>query len=227
MVRLRQGDYGAETEYSSDPLAVAADFHQQGATWLHVVDLDGARSGQAENRLIVEALVKTGLDIQLGGGIRTMADLLDRLQLGVRRVIVGSALVDNPDLRQSVFRTHGEQVVAGVDLRSGYVATHGWIDSSPLRGIDFLRELQDHGASRVVVTDIGVDGMLSGPSINLYEEVLRETTMHLIASGGVGSLEDLMSLKQMQPRAPEAVIIGKALYEGRFMLRTAIQSVQG
>ncbi len=222
VVRLQTGDYAAETIYGDDPLHTAAMFADQGATWIHVVDLDAARSGDPVNRPIIaaiSALLADRCSIQSGGGVRTLDDAEWLAQRGVRRVVMGSAAVRNPELVGQVASL--VEVAVGLDHRDGELATDGWTVASGRRLGDVI-ELYE-GASAFIVTDISRDGMLSGPDLVGLASIAQETNTAVIASGGVSSLSDLSSLAEIGSLA--GAIVGRALYEGRFTVAEALTVV--
>ncbi len=219
-VRLYQGDYNQKKIYNADPVEVARDFEAQGATWLHVVDLDAAKSGVPENTsAITEILAKTSLQLEVGGGVRSLESAKALLDLGVKRVIIGTKLAQDPEMARALFQTFGDRVVAGIDTRDGMVATHGWQSDSGLDGLTFAKTLAGLGCQRVIVTDIATDGALQGPNLPMMAQWCRSLSIPVIASGGVSSLADLVAL---QANGTEGVIVGKALYENRFTVAEAI-----
>ncbi len=226
-VRLRQGNYDDITIYQSDPVAVAREFVEQGAVWLHVVDLDGAKAGspQPKNLDVLRAIrdAGLGLEVEYGGGMRQEIDITTTLAAGASRVILGSVLAKDREFARACFEL-GEKVVAGMDTRDGKVALHGWIDSSDLEGSRFAQELVELGCQRIIWTDIATDGMLQGPNLPGLQALASLVNIPVIASGGVSSLEDLAAISQIRPRL-EGAIVGKAIYEGRFNVREAIAAV--
>jgi phosphoribosylformimino-5-aminoimidazole carboxamide ribotide isomerase len=219
-VRLVQGDYDRSTVYDDDPLAPAKTFVAQGAEWLHVVDLDGARSGTPVNTDVVRAIVaETGARIQVGGGVRSLEHAERLLDSGVERVIVGSALVRGAIPPERWFDALGDRLVAGLDARDGQVAIEGWLEGTGLSVVAFAQELAARGAKRVIYTDIAVDGSLAGPSLDSTRELVAALGIPVIASGGVSCLDDLRRLATL---GVEGAIVGKALYEGRFTLAEAL-----
>lgn len=220
-VRLYQGDFGRETTYGADPLAQARAFEGEGAKVLHVVDLDGARTGRPTHLHLVERIAAgTSLSIELGGGIRSLAAAREALAAGVRRVVVGSSIAGDQELARTLFEQLGEQVVAGIDARNGLVAVHGWTETSTLPALDFALRMQELGAPRIILTDIDTDGALSGPNLAMLRSASQALRVPIIASGGVASLADLQALKQISN--VEGAIVGRALYEGRFKLSEVI-----
>jgi phosphoribosylformimino-5-aminoimidazole carboxamide ribotide isomerase len=224
-VRLLRGDYDAETVYSDDPVEVARAYERAGAGWIHVVDLDAARTGQPANLDLVAAIARSvSCAIECGGGVRTL-EAADRLiGAGVRRVVVGTAAVEQPGLVSEMNRRHPGSVAAGLDARGRDLAVRGWTENSGLDLVDAARRLEDEGAAALIVTEIGRDGTMVGPDVEQLEAVLSATSVDVIASGGVGTLDDLRVLAGLSvgPRRVSGVIVGRALYEGRFSVEEAL-----
>lgn len=223
VVRLTQGDYDRETTYGDDPVAVAASFADAGATWIHVVDLDAARSGDPVNRPVVAAIaaaVAGAARVQTGGGVRTVDDARALAQAGVARVVMGSAAVAKPELVAQV--AQHVAVAVGLDHRNGDLAVHGWTDASGVALTEALAWFTDC-ASAYIITDIGRDGMLSGPDVNGLTAAAGATAVPVIASGGVATLDDVRTLAAVPGIA--GVITGRALYEGRFDVTAALAAV--
>ena len=223
VVRLRQGEYADSTVYGDDPVAVALSFVDQGATWVHMVDLDAARSGVATNRAViarVAAAVNGRAKIQVGGGVRTVDDARELRASGVDRVVMGSAAVADPSLVVQVSKVAA--VAVGLDHRAGVVATHGWTESSGINLADILGSFPT--ASAFVITDISRDGMLVGPDAAGLAQAATATEIPVVASGGVGTLEHIRSLRDTG--AVEGVIVGKAIYEGRFTVAQAVEALK-
>jgi phosphoribosylformimino-5-aminoimidazole carboxamide ribotide isomerase len=221
-VRLLQGDYDRETVYGDDPVAIARSFVEQGATWVHVVDLDAARSGDPVNRPVVAAIaaaVAGRARVQTGGGVRTVADARALADAGVARVVMGSAAVTDPDLVDAVAAVVA--VAVGLDHRAGELAVHGWTEGSGVRLDAVLGRYPS--AAAFVITDIGRDGMLAGPDVDGLRAAAAATDVPVIASGGVSSLADVRALATI-PRLA-GVITGKALYEGRFTVRAGVDAL--
>lgn len=219
VVRLLQGDYDAQTTYGDDPVAVARSFAEAGATWIHVVDLDAARSGSPVNRPVVAAIaaaVAGRARVQTGGGVRTLGDAQLLADAGVARVVMGSAAVAQPSLVEAASRV--VPVAVGLDHRAGEVAVHGWTEGSGVQLADALGWFPT--AAAFVITDIARDGMLGGPDLVGLAEAGRSTSIPVIASGGVSSLADLRALQSVP--GVDGVITGKALYEGRFTVAEAL-----
>jgi len=226
-VRLLQGDYDKETVYGDSPFDMAKSFADQGAKWIHMVDLDGAKDGKRVNdSFVIEAAKKLGVSVQIGGGIRTEEDIVHYLDNGVTRVIIGSIAISNPDFAIEMIKKYGSAIALGIDAKNGFVATHGWIETSEIRAVDLGERFADAGAETFIFTDIATDGMLSGPNLLAVKELAAVTKKDVIASGGVSSLEDLVALKQYSKDGVAGAIIGKALYEGRFTLRDALNEVE-
>ncbi len=225
-VRLLQGDYDKETVYGDSPFDMAKSFADQGAEWIHMVDLDGAKDGKRVNDLfVIEAANKLGVSVQIGGGIRTEEDIAHYLENGVTRVIIGSIAISNPDFAIEMIKKYGSAIALGIDAKNGFVATHGWIETSETQAVDLGKRFADAGAENFIFTDIATDGMLSGPNVSAVRELAAVTKKNVIASGGVSSLADLAALKQYDADGVAGAIIGKALYEGRFTLREALNEV--
>lgn len=219
-VRLAQGNYDQETVYDDDAVAVARSFLREGAEWIHVVDLDAAKSGFPVNHEIVAHIAReTNLPIEYGGGVRSLESARKMLELGVARVVVGTKLVADRVMASQMFEAFGQAIVAGLDARDGKVAISGWTEDSPLDVIDFAKEMVDLGAPRFVVTDIARDGMLQGPNLGLLARMLEVVTVPVVQSGGISSLQDVVAVKET---GAEGVIIGKALYEGNLTVAQAV-----
>ena len=217
-VRLRKGDYGSQTIYNEDPLEVALAMEGAGLEYLHVVDLDGARSRHIVNHQILERIAtKTGLHIDFGGGIKSDEDVRKAFGCGAQQITLGSIAVDQPDLVVGWLEAYGkDRLILGADCRDRTVATHGWQQTSGLDVLSFIESYTAKGMTHVICTDIEMDGMLQGPSIPLYQEILAAPGVCLIASGGISSLDDLSRLKAI---GCSGAIIGKAIYEDRLSLK--------
>lgn len=226
-VRLLQGKREKETVYSLNPVEVALKWQSEGARRLHIVDLDGAFAGRPVNSSIIAEIV-SNLDIplQLGGGIREIQTVKNALELGVSRVILGTAAVEKPELVKEMVALYGEKIQVGIDARDGFVAVKGWVEASPKKALDFALEMQGYGVREIIYTDISRDGTLAGPNLKALKEMAEVLEIPVIASGGVSSLEDLRLLKDLEPFGVESVIIGQALYTGRFSLRDAIMELE-
>lgn len=219
-VRLLQGRFNDETVFGS-PVEMAKKWASMGARWLHTVDLDGARSGKSENRRIVsEIAAVTGLPVQLGGGIRTMKDIEEVLGLGIQRVILGTAAVNNPQLVREALQKFPGRIAVGIDAKEGRVAVEGWEKVSSHTAIDFAKTMEQLGCKVIIYTDIATDGMLQGPNLDAMGEMIRSVGMEVIASGGVSSTQDLINLKNI---GAAGAITGKAIYTGAINLEEALK----
>jgi len=218
-----QGDYEQETAYDADPLDAAKRWADQGAEWLHVVDLDGARSGMSTNLEHVSRIAtETDVSVQMGGGLRDAFAVERALGAGAERVVIGTAALANPDFLEDMLDTHGQRIVVGVDARGGMAATQGWTETSGEAAPALIRDLAERGASRIVWTPIEVDGTMAGPPLGQLTEVADDLDAELIYSGGVGTLDDLESPAAMSAPSMSGVIVGRALYEGRFDVADAL-----
>ena len=224
-VRLVQGDYARERVYGGDPVEVALEFEADGAPWIHVVDLDAARTGRPVNREVVAAIAHAvGVPVQAGGGIRDEFSAEALLDAGVTRIVLGTAVVEDPGLLRRVAARHPGRVAVGLDSRGGEVALRGWTESSGRTLEEVLAAVEDAPLGAVVVTDIARDGMLSGPDVKGMSAVLGATRHPVVASGGVGTLDDLRALAAVQTggRGLAGAIVGTALHEGVFTVREAV-----
>jgi len=223
-VRLEQGRFDSETVYGGDPAAMAEKWVSMGAQWLHAVDLDGARTGSGENRsIIIEIAGRIGIPVQMGGGIRTMDDVTGVLESGVARVILGTSAVKNPALVSEALRKYPGRVAVGIDARDGRVAIEGWERLSSQTAVEFAKRMEQLGCNVIIYTDISTDGMMTGPNLKSMEEMIRSVGMDVIASGGIGSIQDLKNLKEI---GAAGAITGKAIYTGALDLKEAIQQLQ-
>jgi phosphoribosylformimino-5-aminoimidazole carboxamide ribotide isomerase len=223
-VRLYQGDFAQTTVYSDDPVATARRWLDQGATRLHVVDLDGARGGRPANTDAVLAIVQAaGVPVQLGGGLRREEDVSAALALGVERVILGTAAVEQADLVARLAARFGDRVIVGVDARDGLVATAGWTETADVRAIDLVRHMADLGVQRVIYTDISRDGTLTEPNFAALAELIRPGGPAIIASGGIATVAHVRRLAEL---GAEGAIVGKALYDGKIDLPAALRAIR-
>lgn len=224
-VRLTQGRADAQTVYDDDPVAAARRWADQGAQWLHVVDLDAAFTGEPRNRhLIADIVDATGVPVQASGGIRSMADIDDSIGYGASRVVIGTMALEEPAFVAAAVAGHGDRVAVGLDADGTTLKARGWTtESGDL--FEALRRFTLMGVQRFVFTDISRDGMLTGPNVTRLQEVAEATTVAVTASGGVASLEDLQALAAAHPRV-DAAIVGKALYAGQFTLREALATTR-
>lgn len=221
VVRLLKGDYDKVTVYGDNPLEVACGFIEAGAQYLHVVDLDGAKSGNGDNREIIKELAKcSGLKVQTGGGIRTEEAVDELIEAGVFRVILGTASVKDPDFLKKMVSKYGNKIAVGVDIKDGYVAINGWTEKSELEAFFFCEYLVGLGVSTVICTDISKDGAMQGTNRELYRELSERFPIDIIASGGVSDMSDIRELCDMKLYG---AIIGRALYNGAIDLKEAIE----
>ena len=224
VVRLLLGDYDKVTVYGDDPLAQAKHFKLCGAQNLHVVDLDGAKSGNNPNFDIIKQLSeKSGLFLEVGGGIRDEERIRNYLSAGAGRVILGTAAAENPQFLAETVKKYGDIIAVGIDIKEGAVATHGWTKTSGISAFDFFDEIEKIGVSTVICTDISRDGAERGTNLDLYKELSEKFSMNIIASGGVSSITDIIELKKMNIYG---AIIGKALYTGAIDLKEALMEAE-
>ena len=223
-VRLQKGDYNKVTVYSEYPEKVAKYFYDCGARYLHVVDLDGAKSGKADNFEVIKKIVAaSGLSVEVGGGIRNMEMVKTYVKAGVDRIILGTAAITDPDFLKEAVATYGDKITVGVDIKDGMVAIKGWTEVSSVSCEDFCRQLEALGVSSVICTDISKDGMMSGTNLELYKSLNREFPINIVASGGVSTIEDITALRDMDMFG---AILGKALYTGAIKLEDAIAAAR-
>jgi phosphoribosylformimino-5-aminoimidazole carboxamide ribotide isomerase len=226
-VRLLQGDYSKETVYGDSPFEMAKLFAEQGAEWIHMVDLDGAKEGKRINdRFVLEVAKTLNVKVQIGGGIRTEEDVAYYLENGVDRVILGSAAISNPQFVKDMLAKYGSQIAIGIDAKNGFVATEGWLNTSTVKATELGKELAAAGATTFIFTDIATDGMLSGPNIEAIAEMARVTGKNVIASGGVSSLADLKALQKFAEDGVIGAIVGKALYTKQFTVAEALKELE-
>ncbi|MBU8880930.1 1-(5-phosphoribosyl)-5-[(5-phosphoribosylamino)methylideneamino]imidazole-4-carboxamide isomerase [Bacillus sp. FJAT-29790] len=225
-VRLLQGDYDQETVYGDSPFKMAKKFADEGAEWIHMVDLDGAKDGKRVNDAsVIQAAKELKAKVQIGGGIRIEEDIVHYLENGISRVIIGSIAVSNPAFAIEMIKKYGSKIAVGLDAKNGYVATHGWLNTSEVKAVDLGKRFADAGAETFIFTDIATDGMLSGPNVEAVRLLAKETGKSVIASGGVSELADLTRLKGFSKEGVAGVIVGKAIYEGRFSVTEALREV--
>ncbi|MEA4917488.1 1-(5-phosphoribosyl)-5-[(5-phosphoribosylamino)methylideneamino]imidazole-4-carboxamide isomerase [Proteiniphilum sp.] len=216
-VRLTKGDYNTQKIYNNDPVEVAKEFEANGIQYLHLVDLDGARTNHIVNhKVLYDITLKTSLKVDFGGGLKSDEDIRIAFESGASQVTGGSIAVQQPDTFRKWINTYGaEKIILGADSNNRKIATHGWMQQSELDVVDFISDYTKVGIIYVICTDIQKDGMLQGTSNELYSEIISKTGVKLIASGGVSSMDDLISLKQL---GCDGAIVGKAFYEGRITL---------
>lgn len=226
-VRLAKGDYAQVTVYNEDPVAQAREFESQGATWVHVVDLDGARTGVPENIAIVERIVReTSLNVEIGGGIRSLETLKRLADVGAARMVLGTALVNDPELaRAAVAAVGGDRLTAGIDAKGGEVAVSGWIEGSGVAATDLARAMSQAGFKHIVYTDIARDGMQTGLDVQAYVQMAEAFAHPVIASGGVASVADIQRLAPVAASI-EGVITGRAVYEGTLTVADGVAACE-
>lgn len=221
-VRLRQGEFKQADIYSNTPFKVAQEWELAKASYIHVVDLDGALAGEFINRsAILEIVNAVSIPVQTGGGIRSIRDIEDRLNLGIKRVIIGTKAIQHPEFVRDAIKEFGaEHIVVGIDAKDGFAAIEGWEKVSENSAVEVAKQMKEYGVKTIVYTDIAKDGMLKGPNISYTNKMALETGMDIIASGGVSSIEDLVKLSELPI---EGAIVGKALYENRINLKEAVK----
>lgn len=223
-VRLYQGDMDQATVFSDDPAAQARAFQDAGCEWVHLVDLNGAFEGRPVNGAAVNAILGAlDIPVQLGGGIRTMATIDDWLARGVRRVILGTVALTDPDLVKAACKAHPGRVAVGIDARDGRVAVEGWAEVSELTALELAKRFEDAGVAAIIFTDIGRDGVMQGPNLQATLDLARAVSIPVIASGGVSSMADLEDLKAQGGGLLEGVISGRAVYDGKIDLPAAVK----
>jgi len=227
-VCLVQGRREDKTVYSNSPGEMARSFEQQGAQYLHVVDLDGAFEGEPRNlQAIAEIAAAIKIPFQVGGGLRTRADVARLLELGASRVIIGTRAVHNPLFMQELLEEYGpERILLGIDAHDGMVAMEGWLEKSTLDAFKFGQTMGHLGVKTAVYTDIARDGLLQGPNLPAIEQMVRSSGLNIIASGGVSTVENITALKELEPQGLVGAIVGKALYEGKISLAVALAAAR-
>ncbi len=224
MVRLFQGKFDREKVYSNDPVKVAKHWAKQGAKFLHIVDLDGASSGSLKNLEVLKKIItQVCVSLEFGGGVRSMETISELLNLGVQRVVLGTRAANDAQFLKKAFKKFGEKIIVSIDAKGAKVLTQGWSSSASKTVLDFAKELKEVGFKQIIYTDISKDGALVGPNILGIKELIRKTGLDVIASGGVADLKDLIKLKSLQKKGISGVIVGKALYEGKFTLVEALK----
>lgn len=219
-VRLVEGDFDRETTFDADPVNAARRWEALGAEWIHIVDLDGARSGERANRVVIER-IRNGVatKLQLGGGLRSLADLLDVQAIGIDRMVIGSAAIREPEFVEEAIRHYGDAIAVGLDARDGKLAAGGWLDQTDMDALEVARRFSSAGLAHVVFTDIRRDGRLEGPNLDALEAIVTGALTGVIASGGIGTLSDIRHVREC---GAVGVIIGAALYQQRISLADAI-----
>ncbi len=225
-VRLYQGDYKQAQTFDENPVAVARHWAAEGATRLHVVDLDGAKTGQPVNLAVIEAIARSvDIPVQVGGGLRDRDRVVQLLAAGVQRVILGTIAVEQPNLVQQLCQEFPQQIVVGIDARQGKVATRGWLETSEVEATALAQQIAEHGAAAIIYTDIQRDGTLAGPNLEALRSLATHLDIPVIASGGVSSVTDLLSLLALEPLGVVGAIVGRALYTGDISLKEALRAV--
>lgn len=220
-VRLLKGDYNNMTVYSDNPAKFAVDFEKSGARFLHLVDLEGAKSGETPNIDVIKSIVEqSNLFVEVGGGIRSMEVIERYVSAGVGRCILGTAAVENEDFLKEAVEKYGDRIAVGVDIKDGFVATRGWTEKSEFECFEFCRKLESLGVKYLICTDISKDGAMMGTNHTLYKELSEKFSMNITASGGVSSLEDVKRLSELNIYG---AIIGKAYYTGAVSIKEAIE----
>jgi phosphoribosylformimino-5-aminoimidazole carboxamide ribotide isomerase len=217
-VRLSKGDYGTKKIYNENPVEVAKEFESFGIKFLHLVDLDGAKSKHIVNQNILENIAReTSLQIDFGGGLKTLEDIEIAFNSGAKQITIGSIAVQNPEFCFDLIEKYGaEKIILGADCENRKIKTSGWLEESNQDVIDFILQYQKKGVQNVICTDISKDGMLEGPSTDLYKNILNQTSIQLVASGGISCMEDVYQMKEI---GCSGTIIGKAIYEGKIELK--------
>lgn len=225
VVRLKKGDYNQMTIYSDNPPLFSEKFQKSGAQYLHLVDLEGAKDGTTANINTVKTIVEqTNMRVEIGGGIRSDEIVEKYINIGVSRVILGTAAVEDRTFLRRMVGRYGDKIAVGVDIRDGFVAIKGWLETTALKCFDFCAELEDLGVKTVICTDISKDGMLGGTNIGLYKEMNEYFNIDIVASGGVSTIEDVKKLTEINMYG---AILGKALYENTIDLAAAIKTARG
>ena len=226
-VRLNQGNYNQVTQFNNDPVEQALSWQEQGATRLHLVDLDGAKTGLPKNDSSIKNITDAlDIPIQLGGGVRTANRAKELISYGLDRVILGTIAIEKPDLVRSLAQDHPGKIVIGIDAKEGKVATRGWINQSDVLATELAKSFLNSGIAAIISTDITTDGTLQGPNINAMKAMAFASSVPVIASGGVGSIADLISLLALEPHGINGVIIGRALYDGAVDIQEAMKAIE-
>lgn len=225
-VRLFQGDYAQETVYADSPVEMAKRWVEQGAAWVHLVDLDGAKEGKPANAELIKEIAKSvSVPVQVGGGIRTQEQIADYLEAGVARVIVGTAAIEDEPFTKRILQAYGEKIAIGLDCRNGLVATRGWLTTTDVQATELAKRLVSYGAETFIYTDIARDGTMTGPNVEEIAGLAVATGKSVIASGGVSKLDDLLALSAHAGDGVSGAIVGKALYTDAFTLDEALRQM--
>lgn len=223
-VRLIQGDYNQEKIYSDAPAEMAKQWEAKGASYIHIVDLNGAKTGESINKDVINHIAQSlSIPVQVGGGIRSLEAIQGYLENGVSRVIIGTAAITDREFLKEAIRQYGDRIVVSLDARNGFIATDGWTDTSDTKALDLVQELEAAGLQTIVYTDIAKDGMLEGPNVKEQREIHQATTMQVIASGGITTVSDIQALAKEDLYG---AIIGKALYDGKLSFENVLEANQ-
>ncbi|MFN2587290.1 MAG: 1-(5-phosphoribosyl)-5-[(5-phosphoribosylamino)methylideneamino]imidazole-4-carboxamide isomerase [Actinomycetota bacterium] len=216
-VRLLQGRFGTETVYSDDPVEVALGFCAAGARWLHIVDLDGAKTGVRANKdLVLEVVRRAACPVQAGGGMRTLDDVEEVIAAGANRAVLGTVALEDPDAAARACKTYGERIAVSLDARGGELASHGWTVGTGIPVLETVAAFESAGASLFIYTDVTRDGTMGGPDVAGLRRIAEATSLPVVASGGISSLEDLRRVARLRPEGIAGAVVGRALYEGKF-----------
>lgn len=227
-VRLLQGRFGTETVYSDDPVKVALGFSSAGARWLHIVDLDGAKTGVPANReLVLEVVKRASCPVQAGGGLRSLDDVEQVLAAGANRAVLGTIALEDPEELARACGRYGERIAVSLDARSGELASHGWTVGSGVPVDEAVKVFEDAGVSLFIYTDVSRDGTMAGPDLDGLERITTLTGVPVVASGGISTLEEISQVAAMRRRGVAGVVVGRALYEGKFTVREALLAAEG
>ena len=226
-VRLNQGNYNEVTKFNSDPVKQAQIWETMGAKRLHLVDLDGAKTGEPINDLTIKKIKQSiAIPIQLGGGIRSIDRAKELFGIGIDRIILGTIAIENPQLVKDLSKEYPKRVAVGIDAKEGMVATRGWLKQSEICSLDLAKQLNDLELAAIISTDIATDGTLKGPNVRALREIAEISINPVIASGGIGSIADLISLADLEDQGIEGIIVGRALYDGSIDLKEAILTLK-
>ena len=221
-VRLNQGNYNEVTKFNTDPVKQAQIWERQGAKRLHLVDLDGAKTGEPINDLTIKEIKKSiSIPIQLGGGIRNVDRAKELFDIGIDRIILGTIAIEEPELVRVLTQKYPKRIAVGIDAKEGMVATRGWLIKSEITSLELAKQLNDLELAAIISTDISTDGTLKGPNVKALREIAEVSINPVIASGGIGSIADLISLTDLENKGIEAIIVGRALYDGSIDLKEA------
>ncbi len=223
-VRLRQGDFDKVTVYGDDPIKIAEGFIDAGATHIHIVDLDGARTGESKNLSVINKIASYPIIVQTGGGIRSMSDIEKRINAGVFRVIIGTAAVKKSEFVKEAVNSYKDHIAVGIDAKNGMVAISGWEEISEFKAVDFCLKMKDYGVSTIIYTDISKDGMLSGFNFEMTKKLIDKSGINIIASGGITTIKDLEIASEI---GAYGAIVGQAIYKRTINLDEAITKFQG